>query len=88
MYKLWQVLNKFTQPIVRKEDEIDIEKYATRKWFYGKAMARRDWDIIYLRSYDTIVAIYNRATGEYKDKYFSPTTSRHQEAFKKALDLV
>lgn len=88
MYKLGQVLNKFTQPIVWKEDEIDIEKYATRKWFYWKAMARRDWDIIYLRSYDTIVAIYNRATGEYKDKYFSQTTSRHQEAFKKALDLV
>jgi len=88
MYKLGQVLNKFTQPIVRKEDEIDIEKYATRKWFYWKAKARRDWDIIYLRSYDTIVAIYNRATGEYKDKYFSKTTSRHQEAFKKALDLV
>lgn len=88
MYRVGQKLNKFTEPIVRKKDEIDIEKYATRKSFYGKAKARNDGDIVYLRSYDTIVAIYNRATGEYKDKYFSKTTSRHQEAFKKALDLV
>ena len=88
MYRVGQKLNKFTQPIVWKEDEIDIEKYATRKSFYGKAKARNDGDIAYLRSYDTIVARFNKATGEYKEKYFSATTTRHQEAFKRALNLI
>ena len=88
MYRIGQKLNKFTEPIVREKDEIDIEKYATRKSFYGKAKARNDGDIVYLRSYDTIVARFNRKTGEYKEKYFSQTTSRHQMAFKRALDLI
>lgn len=87
MYRLGQELNKFTEPIVREKDEIDIEKYATRKSFYKKAKARNDGDIAYLRSYDTIVAIYNRKTGEYKEKYFSKTTNRHQRAFRIALWL-
>lgn len=70
-----------------EDNAISIDQYSARKWFYWKCQARNEWSQAVLRSYETIVAIFDRATGEYKEKYFSKTTNRHQRAFRIALWL-
>ena len=54
----------------------------TQKSFYGKAKIIENENIIELKSYETIVAQYDKITKEIKifDRY-SKTTTRHIKAF-------
>jgi len=52
------------------------------KSFYGKAYVITDGNQISLRSYNTIVAVYNLGTQTLKiNGYYSMTTARHINAF-------
>jgi len=53
-----------------------------RKSFYGKAVAIDNGDTIQCRSYDTIVAEYDKVTDTITiNGWYSSTTSRHLDAF-------
>lgn len=67
---------------------LDLERFCDRKSFYGKCEARIENWKAYLKSYSTIVSIYNLEKNEYEEKwYYSMTTSRHQKAFERALGI-
>lgn len=57
--------------------------------YYGKAVVITDGNEIALRSYNTIVASYNTATGEFKRLWsgWSTTTAKHINDFLMSLNL-
>ena len=60
-------------------------RYDSRKSFYKKAFIIKYDNIIFLKSYDTIVAYVEN--GKYFDYgKFSQTTSRHQKEFRKQFE--
>lgn len=61
----------------------------SQKSFYGKAKIAYDGDIVYLKSYDTIVCSYNTATGAFKRLWsgYSPTTMIHINDFCRSFGL-
>ena len=57
-------------------------KYDLRNDFYKKAKLYRDKNIIYLKSYNTLVAEYNTKTNKIKVYgWYSQTTARHINEF-------
>ena len=60
-----------------------------QKSYYGKAVVITNGDEIALRSYNTIVASYNTATGELKRLWngWSATTAKHINDFLMSLNL-
>ena len=68
--------------ITRTEQNLNPASNQSQKSFYGKAKVIREGSSIKLKSYSTIVAIYNIATDKMKvNGYYSPTTMRHINAF-------
>ena len=56
-------------------------EFDNRANFYGKAKVLEDYEgVLYLKSYDTIVATCENGTVEILGQY-SQTTSRHQKEF-------
>lgn len=83
------ILEKYDN-IVKKEnfEGYLFPEYDTRKSFYNKAKIYKKYDeiqkanILYLRSYDTIVAVINLDTNTpYIFGYYSQTTARHINDF-------
>lgn len=61
-------------------------KYDTRQSFYGKAETIHDGDTIKLKSYNTMILIYNTSTNILKfltgnRDHFTATTCRHINEF-------
>lgn len=83
------ILEKYDN-IVKKEnfEGYLLPKYNTRKSFYNKAEVYKKYDeiqkanMLYLRSYDTIVAVINLDTNKpCVFGYYSQTTARHINEF-------
>ena len=59
-----------------------LEPINGEKSFYGKAIVIAENNVSKLKSYDTIVAVYNHETNEMRvDGWHSETTARHINAF-------
>lgn len=59
-----------------------LEPINGEKSFYGKAIVIAENNVSKLKSYDTIVAVYNHETNEMRvNGWYSMTTARHINAF-------
>jgi hypothetical protein len=75
--------NKAERPQINNVmNTITLTPNDSRKSFYNKAKVLESVDTQDLQSYSTIVASYNKATGELTlNGYYSVTTGRHISAF-------